>query len=196
MQPKNRTISRKREKQDAERYQGQRYNNTWFENGLIPTPPAATRYYEQNTFIFGRRNRPSNDELNAWTLMRNRPEDRADSMASWFESRPEEERRFANKAYGEPDPGMMNDLIKWRDKLFSSPWGSQYSGLEHGGRFEQLRADWNQNRKAYTPETSAAHAYAVLMAVQDRNERIIETPAFKRGKLTEIDFLSDSDESY
>jgi hypothetical protein len=115
-------------------------------------------------------------------------------MSNFFDSTPEEERTFSNPAYGTADPGMVEDMVQWRDKLFSSPWGSQYQGLEYGGRFEQLRADWRQNRKAYTPEESAASAYAVLMAVQDRNERIFDTPTFKRGKLTYIDFYDEDDD--
>jgi len=188
----------------AQRDQGQEYQGKFYRNNIIPVPSSVERYFDQNARIFAQRNPPDKSITKNWRYFDSTGKEEAKTQ--YFESLMKKRGRnqlgdeltYANSSYGQPDPGMWGDLFQWQDDVFDSAWAKDYGDAPI---FGAMRKDWEQNRHAYTAEQRYYSANQLLNYVTKRNERIFNTPQYKRGKLTMEDLSikelmsSDDDES-
>jgi len=201
MQRKRRNFSKAELAEAAERRNGQQYKGYWYSNDIVPVPFGANNWIEQNQRIFAKRNPPSQETLNGWRFMDNEGKQEAtndylQSLKERYGDDLQNEVSFLQPGYGAADPGQWNELMDWQDRVFSSTWAEQYDDVDRPA-FWALRRNWQENRHTYSEGQRYKDSRKLLNFVTERNNRVFDTPAFKRGKLTETDLdilLSDSEE--
>lgn len=205
MQRKRRNFSKAELAQEAYQRQGQKFNGYWYPNDLVPLPSGFERYSEMNQRIFAQKNPPSANIVQGWRFMDNEGKQQAteeyvQSLANKHGDTLRNELAYDAPGYGQPDPGMFGDLFQWQNDVYNSIWARDYNDVDRS-TFFRLREDWNNNRETYTQAQRYINARELFNFVSKRNDRVFDTPAYKRGKLTETDlyfedwmFASSDDE--